>query len=145
MVPEPKLLIDAQGARRSTLDARRSTETMRRLSPSSIGKDRSNTRDRRQSARLRDLCAGARHSPHRALVGARRGYFVPAPGDIAESFFASLRKELTNRVAFPTRDAARSSVFEYVEAFYNRVRRHSTINYQSPMDFENGTSKSKAA
>ena len=55
---------------------------------------------------------------------------------VAESFFASLRKELTNRVTFLTRDAARSSVFEYIEAFYNRVRRHSTINYRSPINFE---------
>jgi transposase InsO family protein len=64
---------------------------------------------------------------------------------VAESFFASLRKELTNRVTFLSRDAARSSVFEYIEAFYNRVRRHSTINYQSPIDFELGLSKSRAA
>jgi putative transposase len=64
---------------------------------------------------------------------------------VAESFFASLRKELTNRVAFVSRDAARSSVFQYIEAFYNRARRHSTINYQSPIDFEIGLSKSRAA
>jgi len=64
---------------------------------------------------------------------------------VAESFFASLRKELTNRVIFLSRDAARSKVFEYIEAFYNRVRRHSTINYQSPIDFELGLSKSRAA
>jgi transposase InsO family protein len=55
---------------------------------------------------------------------------------VAESFFASLRKELTNRVTFLSRDAARSNVFEYIEAFYNRVRRHSTVNYQSPINFE---------
>jgi putative transposase len=64
---------------------------------------------------------------------------------VAESFFASLRKELTNRVDFLTRDAARSNVFEYIEAFYNRVRRHSTINYQSPNDFERGPSNAHAA
>jgi putative transposase len=64
---------------------------------------------------------------------------------VAESFFASLRKELTNRVDFLTRDAARSNVFEYIEAFYNRVRRHSTINYQSPNDFERGLSTVHAA
>lgn len=64
---------------------------------------------------------------------------------VAESFFASLRKELTNRVVFLSRDAARSNVFEYIEAFYNRVRRHSTINYQSPTAFEMVMSKSQAA
>lgn len=64
---------------------------------------------------------------------------------VAESFFATLRKELTNRVDFATRDAARSSVFEYIEAFYNRVRRHSTIKYQSPNDFEHGLANVHAA
>jgi putative transposase len=64
---------------------------------------------------------------------------------VAESFFASLRKELTRRVVFVSRDDARSSVFQYIEAFYNRARRHSTINYQSPIDFEIGLSKSRAA
>jgi putative transposase len=58
---------------------------------------------------------------------------------VAESFFASLRKELTDRVIFLDRNAARSDVFEYIEGFYNRVRRHSTINYLSPVDFESGT------
>jgi transposase InsO family protein len=48
-----------------------------------------------------------------------------------ESFFASLRKELTNRVDFVSRDTVRSNAFEDIEAFYNRMRRHSTINYQS--------------
>jgi putative transposase len=64
---------------------------------------------------------------------------------VAESFFASLRKELTNRVTFVSRDAARSHVFEYIEAFYNRVRRHSTINYRSPINFELAASTSQAA
>lgn len=64
---------------------------------------------------------------------------------VAESFFASLRKELTNRVIFLSRDAARSNVFEYIEAFYNRVRRHSTINYKSPNDFERELSNTHAA
>jgi putative transposase len=56
-----------------------------------------------------------------------------------------LRKELTNRVDFLTRDAARSNVFEYIEAFYNRVRRHSTISYKSPNDFEREPSNAHAA
>lgn len=64
---------------------------------------------------------------------------------VAESFFASLRKELTNRVVFLGRDDARSAVFQYIEAFYNRVRRHSTINYESPIDFERRLSAPRAA
>jgi putative transposase len=56
-----------------------------------------------------------------------------------------LREELTNRVTFLSRDAARSSVFEYIEAFYNRGRRHSTINYRSPINFELALTASQAA
>jgi len=51
---------------------------------------------------------------------------------LAKGFFASLCKALTNRVTFVSRDAARCQAFDYIEAFYNRVRRHSTIDYHSP-------------
>ncbi len=64
---------------------------------------------------------------------------------VAESFFASLRKELTNRVVFTNPDVARTHVFEYIEAFYNRERRHSTIGYKSPVSFEKQMSKAQAA
>lgn len=53
-----------------------------------------------------------------------------------ESFFATLKKELVHHERYPTRDAARQSLFEYIEAFYNRVRRHSSLGYQSPLQFE---------
>lgn len=53
-----------------------------------------------------------------------------------ESFFATLKKELVHLENYETRDAARQSIFEYVEVFYNRVRRHSALNYLSPVDFE---------
>jgi putative transposase len=55
---------------------------------------------------------------------------------LAESFFASLETELISRCAWPTRDAARLAVFEYIEAFYNRQRRHSALGYLSPDQFE---------
>jgi len=95
-------------------------------------------------------CQYASHEYRRMLRDIGAECSMSRKGDcwdnaVAESFFASLRKELTNRVDFLTRDAARSSVFEYIEAFYNRVRRHSTINYQSPNDFERGPSKAHAA
>jgi transposase InsO family protein len=57
----------------------------------------------------------------------------------------SLRKQLTNRVDSPNPRSLRADVFEYIEAFYNRVRRHSTVNYQSPSDFASGLSKCQAA
>jgi transposase InsO family protein len=53
-----------------------------------------------------------------------------------ESFFHTLKTELVHHCDYPTREAARSSVFEYMEVFYNRQRRHSTVNYEAPMAFE---------
>jgi putative transposase len=58
---------------------------------------------------------------------------------VAESFFATLKKELVHRRTWPTRRELTSEVFEYVEAFYNRTRRHSTLGYLSPADYENRT------
>jgi len=95
-------------------------------------------------------CQYASHEYRRLLRDIGAECSMSRKGDcwdnaVAESFFASLRKELTNRVDFHNRDAARSVVFEYIEAFYNRVRRHSTINYQSPNDFERELSGAHAA
>ena len=55
-----------------------------------------------------------------------------------ESFFASLKKELVHRVSFATRADAERAVFEYVEVFDNRIRRHSTLRYVAPAAFEAG-------
>jgi transposase InsO family protein len=53
-----------------------------------------------------------------------------------ESFFASLKKELVHGVEFATRAEARAELFQYIEVFYNRVRRHSALGYQSPAEYE---------
>ena len=53
-----------------------------------------------------------------------------------ESFFASLKKELVHHQDYPTIEAAKASVFEYIEVFYNRVRRHSSLGYVAPEEFE---------
>ena len=53
-----------------------------------------------------------------------------------ESFFATLKKELIHQEHYKTRAAARQSVFEYIEVFYNRVRRHSALGYVSPEAYE---------
>jgi putative transposase len=58
---------------------------------------------------------------------------------VAESFFATLKKELVHRRSWPTRRELTSELFEYIEAFYNRTRRHSTLGYLSPADYENRT------
>jgi len=55
---------------------------------------------------------------------------------VAESFFSSLKKEKVRRRVYPTRDDARTEIFDYIEAFYNRTRRHSHIGHVSPVDFE---------
>ena len=53
-----------------------------------------------------------------------------------ESFFASLKKERVYRKTYPTRDAARADIFDYIEAVHNSRRRHSTLGQMSPMEFE---------
>ena len=55
---------------------------------------------------------------------------------LAESFFATLECELLDRAIFPNRNAARVAVFDFVERFYNPWRRHSSIGYISPAEFE---------
>ncbi len=53
-----------------------------------------------------------------------------------ESFFSSLKTERTARSVYRTRNQARADVFDYIERFYNPARRHSTLGYLSPMEFE---------
>ncbi len=54
-----------------------------------------------------------------------------------ESFFHSLKVELIYRESYATREDARAAVFEYIEVYYNRQRRHSAMGYQIPMLYEN--------
>ncbi len=49
-----------------------------------------------------------------------------------ESFLASLQKELVNLTVFATREQAMAAIFEYIEVFYNRQRRHSALGYKTP-------------
>jgi transposase InsO family protein len=53
-----------------------------------------------------------------------------------ESFFHTLKTELVMHCDYQTREQARASLFEYMEVFYNRQRRHSSLNYANPLDFE---------
>ena len=55
---------------------------------------------------------------------------------VVESFFHTLKTELVFHRRYLTRDAARQDIFEWIEVFYNRVRRHSTLGYRSPAEFE---------
>ena len=58
---------------------------------------------------------------------------------VAESFFATLKKELVHRESWPTREALRVAVFDYIEIFYNATRRHSTLGMLSPSQYEKMT------
>jgi transposase InsO family protein len=55
---------------------------------------------------------------------------------VTESFFATLECELLDRARFATRTQARTAVFDYLEGFYNPPRRHSTLGYLSPAEYE---------
>lgn len=55
---------------------------------------------------------------------------------LCESFFATLECELLDREQFATRSEARMAVFDFIEGWYNRHRRHSALDYQSPMAYE---------
>lgn len=54
----------------------------------------------------------------------------------AESFFHTLKTELVYHCRFQTREQAKQAIFEYIEVFYNRQRKHSTLGYQTPVEFE---------
>ena len=53
-----------------------------------------------------------------------------------ESFFGTLKKELVHDRRYLTREHAKQEIFEYIEVFYNRARRHSTLGHRSPAEFE---------
>jgi putative transposase len=64
---------------------------------------------------------------------------------MAESFVATLKIELLYREHWPSREAVRIAIFEYLESFYNRQRLHSALGYMSPVDYEEGTMKESTA
>jgi putative transposase len=63
---------------------------------------------------------------------------------ITESFFATLECELLDRQSFRTRTDARLAIFDYIETFYNRTRRHSALGYVSPAAYERTTTEKVA-
>ena len=69
-------------------------------------------------------------------IGSRGDCFDNA---VLESFHATIKKDLIHRRAWPTKAQARTAIFDYIETFYNRRRRHSRLGMLSPADFENTT------
>ncbi len=53
-----------------------------------------------------------------------------------ETFFSTLKNEWTWHQTFQDREQARAALFDYIELFYNRQRRHAALNYCSPMQYE---------
>lgn len=64
---------------------------------------------------------------------------------ITESFFATVECELLRRTTFRTHAEARTALFDYIEGFYNRQRRHSAIGYRSPATYERDSQLEAAA
>jgi putative transposase len=64
---------------------------------------------------------------------------------MAESFFASLERELLNRRRFKSQAEAKMAVFEWIEGWYNPRRRHSSLGYRSPVNYERAHAARRAA
>jgi transposase InsO family protein len=64
---------------------------------------------------------------------------------VVESFFSSLKRELVHAATFATREQAQAILFEYIEVFYNRKRRHSSLGYLSPWEYERAALPAKLA
>jgi putative transposase len=74
----------------------------------------------------------ARHQ----MVGSMSGVGQCWDNAVVESTFGRMKVELVHHQKYATRDEAKASIFEYIEVFYNRVRRHSTLEYMTPDEFE---------
>ena len=64
---------------------------------------------------------------------------------VCESFFKTLKSDLTDRRSWPDKAELRTAVFDYIETFYNRQRRHSSLDYLSPAEYEKITERARAA
>ncbi len=73
------------------------------------------------------------------IVSSMSSVADPYDNAMAESFVATLKRELLDRRSWPTREEVRTAMFEYFEVFYNRQRIHSALGYQSPADYERTT------
>ena len=70
------------------------------------------------------------------MVGSMSGVGQCWDNAVVESTFGRMKVELVHHERYATRDEAKASIFDYIEVFYNRVRRHSTLEYMTPDEFE---------
>jgi len=70
------------------------------------------------------------------ISGSMGGVGTAYDNAAAESLFSTIKRELVHRERYPTRAAARTAIFEFIEVFYNRRRLHSSIGMMSPAEFE---------
>lgn len=77
-----------------------------------------------------------RHLAKSGVVGSMGRSGTPAANAVAESFFATLQTELLDRHDWPTRDGLRTAIFDFIEVFYNRRRRHKHLGQLSPDEYE---------
>lgn len=73
------------------------------------------------------------------LIASMSRKSMPYDNAVMESFFSSLKQELTHHERFTSLDEARRKLFDYIEVFYNRQRMHSSLGYRSPAEFEKMT------
>jgi len=90
-----------------------------------------------ESAQYTALSFG-KHLEKSGVLGSMGAVGSALDNAMAESFFASLQTELLDRRAWPTRSALKAAIFDYIEVFYNRTRRHSSLDYLSPWSSKGG-------
>ena len=101
-------------------------------------------RFRRRGARLHHSDRGLQYTSTAYRTALERAGFAPSysrhgncyDNAVTESFFATLRKELVHRTPFATRTQAQREVIAFIEGWYNRRRRHSSLDYRSPVEYE---------
>src|ERR1051326_4089293 len=99
--------------------------------PSQLGRGR----DEKQESISGGQYLSATYIGQLAAYGIRSSVGRPGPcfdNAAAESFFATLKSALLHRAVWPTRQHAKTAIFHYVEGFYNRLHRHSTLHYRRP-------------
>jgi putative transposase len=99
------------------------------------------TRDRNVLRRLVEPPQYAAHDYRKLLAQWQVSQSMSGPGNcydnaVAESFFASLKKERLHHIVFATRTEAYDAVERYIDGFYNPIRRHSLLGYVSPLSYE---------